>query len=342
MIKEKRSGKWLFEFICGQTQIELTANETNLLVSAFNFGLVLTHLAGPWLAIRIGFKRVLLFSTLATGILTLCIPVLLETSVTAAIISRVLAGALTGPAVPVLRASLSGWAPSNEISKMVSLQIIGCPVGIVSAQFFGGLLSKYSWHLVFYLSGLLCIIWALVWQLFVFPSPEEDPRCTEDERKYIISRRNASCDSRIQRYIPWSIILTSIPVWVLTFAQLCTNWIIFLILAKFPVYLSNTFGLDVFTVGLIGTVLALVLIASGFFGFVSDIISKNKSETFSRKAISTTSSCGIALSLILLSRNPCMLVVNIALSIVLAFSVGIGSFLALEPNSMDLAPDHAG
>ena len=53
----------------GQTQINLTANEENLLVSAFNFGLVLTHLAGPWLAIRIGFKRVLLFSTLATGIL---------------------------------------------------------------------------------------------------------------------------------------------------------------------------------------------------------------------------------------------------------------------------------
>jgi MFS family permease len=73
--------------------------------------------------------------------------VLLQTSVTAAIASRVVAGALTGPAVPVLRASLSGWAPSSEIAKMVSLQIIGCPVGIVSAQFFGGLLSKYSWHL---------------------------------------------------------------------------------------------------------------------------------------------------------------------------------------------------
>ena len=99
-----------------------------------------------------------------------------------------------------------------------------------------------------------------------------------------------------------------------------------------------------------------MLIASGFFGFVSDLISKNKSETFSRKAVSTTSSCGIALSLVLLSRNPCMLVVNIALSMILAFSVGIGkirifiifkrgvlgSFLALEPNSMDLAPDHAG
>ena len=47
----------------------MSADEKSLLVSAFNIGYVLTQLAGPWLATRIGFKRVLLISTLFSGIL---------------------------------------------------------------------------------------------------------------------------------------------------------------------------------------------------------------------------------------------------------------------------------
>ncbi|CAG5110028.1 Oidioi.mRNA.OKI2018_I69.chr2.g4479.t1.cds [Oikopleura dioica] len=322
--------------------IEMSEDEKSLLVSAFNIGYVLTQLAGPWLATRIGFKKVLLISTLFSGILTLGFPVILKTSVTLAIISRIVAGALSGPAIPVTRESLSGWAPSSEIGRMVSLQIIGCPVGIVSAQFFGGLLSRYSWQLVFYLSGLMCLIWAGIWQFFVFPTPEQDKRCSKEETDYIITKRNASCDRKTAKKVPWGEILESIPFWALVIGQLCVQWTIFLILAKFPEFLSVSYGLDVFTIGIIGTTLALSLIASGFFGFISDHLAKKKSPTFSRKAISTTSSMGIALCLVLLTRTACMFELNIAFALLMAFSVGIGSFLALEPNSMDLAPDYSG
>ena len=73
---------------------------------------------------RFGFKRVLLVSTLFSGLLTFLFPFLIKINVYLGVASRILAGAFSGPTVPVSRSSLTHWAPVQERSRLVALQII--------------------------------------------------------------------------------------------------------------------------------------------------------------------------------------------------------------------------
>ena len=98
-------------------------------MGCFFYGYVSTHIIGSWLSLKFGFKKVLLVSTLTSGILTLLFPVLVKFNLYAGVAARILAGAFSGPAVPVSRGSLALWAPREERSRLVALQIIGCPIG---------------------------------------------------------------------------------------------------------------------------------------------------------------------------------------------------------------------
>ena len=130
---------------------------------------------------------------------------------------------------------------------------------------FGGFICQYlDWELLFYICGGLCLIWCILWQLFVFPSPEQDRRISSEERNLIIT----SCGLSITQgpAVPWAQIVTSKPVIVLVLAQLTCQWSIYLIFSLFPSFLSNIFNLDVHVVGMIATIPAVACISAGVKG----------------------------------------------------------------------------
>lgn len=54
-----------------------------------------------------------------------------------------------------------------------------------------GLLSKYGfaggWPSIFYVFGAVGTIWCIIFLIWVYEDPEQHPKISEDEKKYILS-----------------------------------------------------------------------------------------------------------------------------------------------------------
>lgn len=60
----------------------------------------------------------------------------------------------------------------------------------------GFIIDKWGWELVFYVSGVLGTLWYAGWLYFVYDSPQEHPRISEEEKQYIISSLGESVSKK--------------------------------------------------------------------------------------------------------------------------------------------------
>ena len=78
------------------------------------------------------------------------------------------------------------WIPPNERSKFVTAYL-GSSIGAaLTYPICGYIIDLWGWEVVFYVTGILGLIWFGFWWTFVFDTPDLHPRISEKERKYII------------------------------------------------------------------------------------------------------------------------------------------------------------
>jgi predicted MFS family arabinose efflux permease len=64
--------------------------------------------------------------------------------------------------------------------------VSGASLGTVVAMPLCGLvLNAWGWEAVFYLSGVLALVWCVAWWLLVFDTPDMHPRISREERQYL-------------------------------------------------------------------------------------------------------------------------------------------------------------
>lgn len=51
----------------------------------------------------------------------------------------------------------------------------------------GFLIASLGWESVFYVTGVVGLVWSITWFFLVFDSPAQHPRISEEERRYIES-----------------------------------------------------------------------------------------------------------------------------------------------------------
>ena len=71
---------------------------------------------------------------------------------------------------------------------------------------------------------------------------------------------------------------------------------------------------------------------------LGDKLSEAKSTTFARKLLFCISASLVMLLCLSMTFVKCQMYLSIAIMTLLAFSVGLGSFVSLEPNAVDLSP----
>lgn len=148
----------------GGGEYEWSESLQGLILSAFFWGYVITHLPGGMLAERFGGKWCLSLGILSTAIFTLLTPVVVHWGGANALIAlRFIEGLGEGTTFPALSALLAAWIPLTERSKLGSLVFGGGQVGTILGTFISGqLLSKYSWESVFYFFGTAAVVWFIV------------------------------------------------------------------------------------------------------------------------------------------------------------------------------------
>nr|CAD7408743.1 unnamed protein product [Timema cristinae] len=95
-------------------------------------------------------------------------------------------GILQGVTLPCINALWSRWAPPLERSQLATLALSGSYLGTaVSVPLSGAIADGIGWPAIFYVFGLLGLVWFVAWWMLVKECPERDPHISVEELKYI-------------------------------------------------------------------------------------------------------------------------------------------------------------
>jgi MFS family permease len=77
---------------------------------------------------------------------------------------------------------LAHWSPPHERSRMTNLVYTGYTFGSAMSLIGGGYLMQYfDWTFLFYIVGILSIIWFILWTTLVYNTPSEHPYISTSE-----------------------------------------------------------------------------------------------------------------------------------------------------------------
>ncbi|OWR51221.1 sodium-dependent phosphate transporter [Danaus plexippus plexippus] len=206
----------------GPVLFEWSEATQGLVLSAFYYGYVLTHIPGGIIAERYGGKWVLGLGLLSTALCTFITPFAVKTGgATALFILRVVEGFGEGPTMPGLMAMISKWAPKSERARIGAIVFGGAQIGNIAGSYFSGLIIHAgSWENVFYMFGGFGLAWFAIWSVLCYSTPNTHPFISDKEKKFLNENVQALIHSEKQILdpVPWKALLRSVPLWSLIIA----------------------------------------------------------------------------------------------------------------------------
>jgi MFS transporter, ACS family, solute carrier family 17 (sodium-dependent inorganic phosphate cotransporter), other len=234
------------------------------------------------------------------------------------------------------------WSPPLERSRSSGFALSGCFAGTVIAMVSSGYLAVvFGWQSIFYVFGIIGLLWTIAWFSIVHESPDLDPFISLTEKEYI--RKSLENEGHLKiANPPWKSILSSKPVYAIAVAHFSYTWGYYTLLTQLPAYMNDILNFDLQNSGFVSAIpflaLSLLLFVSGYLADRLQI--KNwLSITQVRKYFTNISFLAEMFFLLLAAyfTNTTTVIVCITLSVGLgAFS--ISGFLA---NPLDLAPQYA-
>jgi MFS family permease len=233
-------------------QLELSATEIGLLLSAFFWSYTPGQILAGWLSERINPYR-----TLALGLALWALATAasgLATGFASLLALRVLLGLGESAAFPCTAKLLAQHLPVHKLGVANSLSSVGLGLGPAFGTFAGGLLiAEIGWRNVFLLFGLVSLLWLVPWW------------ATTREAS---ARADVASDDRAPSYVA---IMRCREAWGASLGHFCGNYAIYFMLSWIPLYLVKARGISVTHMAEIGGLIYLAYSASiCFAGWLSD------------------------------------------------------------------------
>ncbi|XP_074641336.1 sialin-like [Tubulanus polymorphus] len=257
-------------------------------------------------------------------------------------------GGKMGVAFPAVNTMWAAWSPPLERSKLTSSSYAGMQIGTVAALGVSGVLCQYlGWPSIFYISGGACLIWCLCWLIYAHDTPEEHPRISAAEKKYIQDSLTGQMahQKHMKLQVPWCEIAKSPRVWALIIAHFTMTWTYYTFLTNIPSYINDVLKLDIKANGLFSAIMYLMMwIFITLTGIVSDVLRRNKifSTTAVRKIMFSVGMVLPSALVVALGFIDCTRPI-LALSLLTAGVATIGCAVSvILCNHVDIAPRYAG
>lgn len=152
--------------------INLTAGQVGIILSAFQAGYVLTVIFIGWLSDQIGEKKVVLFATLGTAIFSTLFA-FLATSFWSVLILRLLAGIFCGGIYVPGMSLLSNWFSSEERGRSIGAYIGGLTFSYASSYFLAPMIANsYNWQVGILVTSLPAFLAVFLIYKYVENAPE--------------------------------------------------------------------------------------------------------------------------------------------------------------------------
>ncbi|KAG7197875.1 hypothetical protein KM043_016119 [Ampulex compressa] len=321
-----------------------TTTQQGLVVSIYFAGYLVGMFPSGYFADRFNTKNVLLICVLANGILTILVPVAANVLVLLYIL-RFLTGLLSAANLPVVNVLVGKWVVYEEKSMWVGIIYAGTSLGTVISILTSGLIMNYlGWEAIFYIHGVLPLIWCVAFYYFFEDSPETQKYISEEERNMLVTSYGHRAPGTTKLNVPWKRIFTSVPFWALIMTNTLGNFCWYFLLTQLPLYMNKILRFDIKSNAAISCTPYLVnAFTNPLLGKILDWGRKNGywSQTVGRKMAVFVSCIPPSIFLIVIAYIGCDRVTStilLAASIVICGAIFVGHLC----NQNDLAPNYAG
>ncbi|XP_060787935.1 voltage-gated purine nucleotide uniporter SLC17A9 [Neoarius graeffei] len=310
--------------------------ESGLVLGVFFWGYCFTQVFGGHVSDKIGGERVLIISTSSWATMTVLTPLLVKMGFPPLItltLSRFSMGVLQGVHYPSLNSIYAQRVAEGERGFLISTLGCGSYLGVLMVGGLGSvMLEWYSWESVFYVPGVLSMLWACcVWRWL-----PRGPIITSDSSW---SNSGSASQATISRTF-WCHLLKQPCVWAMIIALVCHNSVHFTLLSWLPTFFNETYPhAENWVFNVIPSLVALP--SSLFGGCMSDHLIRKGFGTATIRKLMQFCSMGIgSVFIYLLCKATTFLHAVVFVSVAFGLSTFNSSGAAV--NLHDLAPSCAG
>ena len=330
-----------------QQQFGWSEAQVGIVFSSFYFGYMFTMILGGYLADKYGGKYVLGLGVLAWSLFTFLTPIFAYQGFFAIFLIRVLLGLGEGVAFPSIHSLYARWIPFTERTRVIAITNSGISAGTV----FGFavttiIITMYSWELVFYLFGLLGIIWSFFWFKGFSSMPSENKKISDYELSKIL---NEAPSSENAKKVPFKNLISNLPFLAITVATFCNNWVLFTFVSYMPKYVNSDISIgglgislesDTFLILIIlPAVIAVISLLIG--GFIVDTLIKQGLKVIvARKLFNSIGFFGAGVLIYLIPYQTSVEITLILLCLI-NFCIGMAAG-GFGVNHADIGPNYTG
>ncbi|WP_223463711.1 MFS transporter [Pseudomonas sp. A-R-26] len=300
--------------------------EMGLIFSAFAWTYALALVPAGFIADRFGSRFTYGVSLISWSTVTVCQG--FATGFASLFGLRLAVGAMEAPAFPANSRAVTVWFPARERGMASSIYVCGQYLG--TALFTGALLwlaTTYDWRHVFYSTGILGIVFGVIW-LYLYRDPLNCKNVSQEELKYIEAGGGLVKSSQERTRFNWWQIAELFgyrQIWAICIGKFASTSALYFFLTWFPTYLIEERKLTMIKAGIFA-VLPFVGATVGILlaGIVSDLlIRRGYSMSFARKLPLVVGSM-LGMSIVLVNFTDSN-VICIAVLTIAFFAQGIAS-----------------
>lgn len=237
----------------------LSTVQEGLLLSAFGWTYAIMQIPGGWLVDRVAPRLLYALALILWSAATFFMG--LSTSFVLLIVLRLAVGALEAPAYPINNRVVTAWFPERERATAIGFYTSGQFVGLAFlTPVLAWLQHHYGWHMVFISTGLLGIVWGVVWYL-VYREPRNFKGANQAELD-LIAQGGGVLDldqqaRKVKQPFSWAdlrLVMSQRKLWGVYLGQFCLTSTLWFFLTWFPTYLVNYRGMDFIKSGFLASV----------------------------------------------------------------------------------------
>ncbi len=213
-------------------------------------------------------------------------------SIAAFIVCRAAIGVFEAPSYPCNNKIVTSWFPEKERASAIAVYTSGQFIGLAFLTPALILIQSYmGWRGLFIVSGIIGLLWALIWYLF-YRDPQNHPKVNQEELNYIAEGGgliDGQTEKKEKRPFSWSDLKEAFvhrKLWGVYIGQFCLGSLFIFFLTWFPTYLVKYRGLDFIKSGFLASLPFLAAFVGVLLsGFTSDaLVRRGYSNELARKA----------------------------------------------------------
>ena len=282
-----------------------------VIFSAFVWAYAFFQVPGGWMGDRFGPRKVL------TTIMTYRTVIAVLTTVAAGVSSfwavRFMLGAGEAGAFPTATRGMQLWFPREERGFVQGISHAASRFGAaVGPPLAVAVMVRYGWRTVFYIIGVISLVWSIAFVLMYRNAPEEHANVSRNELARIRGVDNnqqiRQAMTRKRPTVPWRVLLSHPNMWALMCGYFTYLYCLWIFLSWLPSYLVSYRG---FTLIKMGTYAALPLgagvVGDAVGGWLTDfLLVKTGNVKFARRSVAIMGmlGCGSCIMPAALTADP--------------------------------------